>query len=103
MGLAAQPICRKRSAVKYSNTKENEPHLLPNVLISEEEPGAKVFCRHVLTVTDDQFADTSEQDVFDRLRRDAAEIDHENRSISHPVMYSPSSSSSSSFSSFFSP
>ena len=77
------------------HTREIRTHLLPNVLISEEEPGAEVFCRHVLAVPHDQLADTGEHDVLDRLRRDPAEIDHENRSVSHPVICTHYASSSS--------
>lgn len=66
--------------------EEKETYLLPDVLVSEEEPDAEVLCSHVLTVQDDQLADPSEHNILDRLRRDAAQIDHKNRSIPHPVI-----------------
>ena len=65
---------------------KKETHLLPDVLVSEKEPDAEVLCSYVLTVQDDQLADSSEHNILDRLRRDAAQIDHQNRSISHPVI-----------------
>lgn len=80
-----EPTRRKRSiaAIKKSS---KERYLLPNVLIPEEKPDSEVFCRHILAIPHDQFADTSEHNIFDRLRRDATQVDHENRSIPHPVI-----------------
>lgn len=59
-------------------------HLLPNVFIPEEEPDAEVLCGYILAVPDDQLANSSEHDILDRLRRDAAQFDHKYRGVSHP-------------------
>ena len=61
-------------------------HLLPDVLISKEEPDTEVLCGYVFTIQDDQLADSSEHDILDRFGRDATQVDHKNRSISHPVI-----------------
>ena len=65
-------------------------HLLSNVLISKEKSNAEVFGSNVLTVPNDQFADSSEHDVFDGLRCDAAQVRYEDRGISHPAIRSMS-------------
>jgi hypothetical protein len=61
-------------------------YLFPNIPISEEEPRAEILGSDVFTVPDDQFADASEHDILDGLRRDTAQIDHENRGVSHPII-----------------
>jgi hypothetical protein len=61
-------------------------HLLSNVLVSKEKPNAEVFGGDVLTIPNDELANTSEHDIFDGLCCDPAQVRYEDRSISHPAI-----------------
>ena len=58
-------------------------HLLANIVIAEEKARAEIFLRDQVAVDEDELANPGQDDVLDRLRRDAPQADHQDGRVAH--------------------
>jgi hypothetical protein len=83
--LAASTLYWLLSVRGYTTHRTNEQTCLgADILVPEEEPSTEVFRRHVFGIGDHELADSSQNDVLDRLGRESLQVHHEDGCISHP-------------------